>query len=222
MPQIYFNPSFLSKGTHELYAKLAVVLDDGTCFCAIRKKNGGTLRGQSFKSFDFQKHAGFGAVDLFDNPLCVKTHIGYTNEMMALMNFMVVNFGEIIKNCDFKDRHHLAVAAVKKLAESEKYFKMLEAWFGESVSGKNADESANAERQQEWGDGAARLPEEEEKNDCDDCVAIYNGETGKYYEMKKGTIYPVKFISEKYATLISPTGLPVIPVGELEIFRLSL
>ncbi len=216
MPEIYFNPSFLSKGTHKLYYKFAVVIDDGTCFCAIKSVTGGKIKGQSFKEFNKASHVGLDAIDLMRNCDLVKTHRNYSDEMVKVLDFMATNFNEIISNCDFKDRHFIAVGAVRRLLDDERYISMI----GERP-GNNAGISEPAvPAETDSSERGNRI--EMEKEDLVYFIAEYNGDNGKYFGMEKGKCYPITLVSTQFATLITEGGPSVVPLKEIDLCRIAL
>lgn len=126
MSQFYFNPDFVSAGTLNKYYKFAIVLDDGTCFAAIRQHGIGTkTRAQSFKVFEKSKHVGSDAYNFDTDFKLVKSLFENNHEAREFIVYAMSHFQHIIRNCDFKDRHHLAVRDMNHLLERQEVFAML-------------------------------------------------------------------------------------------------
>lgn len=218
MLQFYFNPNFLSAGTMNRYYKFAVVLDDGTCFGALRQHGPGMkTRAQSFVRFEKDKHAGCNAYNFDTDFMYIRSEFENNQEAREFLVYVLSHFPQIIKKCDFKDRHHLAINAVNNLLATPKVIDMLNHYPFVERQAERASEGIvqviDAPFLRQLADsegGFSRF------------IARYNGESGKYFvESKQGSFYSVKYLSENIATLIDENNhYHVISNDEITLFKI--
>ena len=224
MSQFYFNPNFLSADTMNRYYKFAVVLDDGTCFGALRQHGPGMkTRAQSFVCFKKDKHAGFNAYNFDADFMCIRSEFENNQEAREFLVYVLSHFPQIIKKCEFKWRHHLAISAVNDLLAVPKVIDMMNHY-------PFVDHYPFVERQAERAsEGIVQEIDAPFLRQLADLeggfsrfIARYNGESGKYFvESKQGSYYSVKYLSENMATLIDENNhYHVISNDEITLFKI--